>query len=48
MWNRYEVKVKTDFKKLVSFFLFWIILSGVSFANECPVQEFKFVDPQEK
>ncbi len=37
----YGVKAKIDFKKLVSFFLFWIFLSGVSFANECPVQEFK-------
>ncbi len=34
-------KIKTDFKVLAAFLLFWMVLSDVSFANECPVQDFK-------
>jgi len=37
----YKGRIKTDFKVLVAFLLFWIVLSSVSFAYECPVQEFK-------
>ncbi len=28
-------------KKLINVFLFWMVLSGISFATECPLQEFK-------
>ncbi len=37
MRNRYKRRISL----LASFFLFWILLSIVSFANECPLQEFK-------
>ena len=41
MINRYETRTRTNFKKLVSFFLFWILLSSVCFANESLLQESK-------
>ncbi|WP_415405832.1 hypothetical protein ACLHDG_08690 [Sulfurovum sp. CS9] len=49
MRDGYETRIKTDFKKLASFFLFWILLSSVSFANKCPLQEFRqYVDKLDK